>query len=77
MEQTCRQLSESQILHRPCSHKWFLRVIENVGQGVHAHVKVGDINPHGLLPHGRLVCVSGGLKRDMKSTINENVITSI
>lgn len=39
-----------------------------MGQSVHSNVEVGDINPHGLLPHSRLVCVSRGLRTEMRST---------
>ena len=39
-----------------------------MGQCVHAHMEVGDVDTHGLLAHGRLVCVTRRLvvirKRD-------------
>lgn len=74
-EHTRWELSKSQILHRPCSHKRFLRIIENMGQCIHTDVKVGDINSHGLLTHSRLVCVSRRLKVEMNNRINKNVVT--
>ena len=31
-----------------------------MGQGVHPHVEVGDVDAHGLLTHGRLIGVPRG-----------------
>lgn len=61
---TCRQLSEAQVLHGPRGHQWLLRVVQHVSQGVHPDVEVGDVDPHGLLPHSRLVGVPGRLKTE-------------
>ena len=46
-----------------------------MGQGVHPHMEVGDINSHGLLAHSRLVCVSRGLVVETESKDNEYLIT--
>ena len=49
---TSRQLSEAEVLHGAGGHQRLLRVVEDVGRGVHAHVEVGDVDTHGLLAHG-------------------------
>lgn len=59
---TCRELSEAQVLHGPGGDEWFLRVVQHMSECVHSHVEVGDVDAHGLLPHGGLIRVPGGLK---------------
>ena len=58
MRPTCRQFPEAQVLHGTCGDQGFLGVEEAVGQGVHAHMVVGDVDTHGLLAHSRLVGVT-------------------
>lgn len=58
---TCRQLSEAEVLHRACGDQGLLRVPEDMGQGVHADMEIGDVDTHGLLAHGGLVGVPGRL----------------
>ena len=48
---TCWQLSESQVLHRPCGDERFLWIPEHMSQGVHTHMEVGDVDSHGLFAH--------------------------
>ena len=55
---TSWQFSESEVLHGACGDQRLLRVVEDVGQSVHPYMEVGDVDAHGLLPHGRLVGVS-------------------
>ncbi len=56
-----RELSELEELHGPRRGQRLLGVIEDVGHRVHAARVVGEEETHGLLAHGRLVRVSGGL----------------
>lgn len=46
-----------------------------MSQRIHTNMKVGDINPHSLLTHSRLVCVSRGLGTEIKKE-NKNLIIS-
>ena len=58
---TCGKLSEAKVLHRPGSDQRLLWIVKDVGKGVHTDVEIGNVDPHGLFAHGRLVCVSRGL----------------
>ena len=57
------QFSKAKIFHGSGSDQGFLRIVEDMSEGVHSHVIVGDVNSHGLLTHSTLVRVSGRLKR--------------
>lgn len=48
---TSRQFSESEVLHGPGGDQRFLGVPEDVGQSVHPHMEVGDVDSHCLFPH--------------------------
>lgn len=50
-QRTCWQLSEAQVLHGAGGDQRFLRVVQHVGQRVHPHVEVGDVDAHGLFTH--------------------------
>ena len=54
-------LPEVQVLHGARGDQRLLRVVQNIGLGVHTRLVVGDVHAHGLLAHGRLVCVPGRL----------------
>lgn len=58
---TCRKLSEAQVLHGSGGDQRFLRVVQDVSQRVHSYVEVGDVHAHGLFTHRRLVRVPGRL----------------
>ena len=50
-----RELPEVKVLHGPGGHQRLLRVVQEVGEGVHALQEVGGVHSHGLLSHGALV----------------------
>ena len=54
-------IPEMQVLHGPRGHQRLLWVVQHIGLGVHTSLVVGHIHAHGLLAHGRLVGVPGGL----------------
>mmetsp|Transcript_15972 Transcript_15972/g.60416 ORF Transcript_15972/g.60416 Transcript_15972/m.60416 type:complete len:683 (-) Transcript_15972:428-2476(-) len=56
-----RELAEVHVLHGVGRHEGLLGIVQHVGHGVHAGREVGGVDAHGLLAHGRLVRVSGGL----------------
>lgn len=56
---TCGELPEPQVLHGTGGDQGFLWVEQTVRQGVHTHVEVGDVHPHSLFTHSRLVGVTG------------------
>eukprot|EP00126_Sphaerothecum_destruens_P000332 Sdes_comp10388_c0_seq1m2045 len=71
-----RKLPKVQILHRARRHQRLLRIVQNMRQRIHPHLVVGDVDPHRLLPHRRLVRVSRRLvvvrERDDGGTHAEN-----
>ena len=42
------------IVHGSSGDQRFLRVVQHVSQGIHAHVEVGNVDAHGLLTHSGL-----------------------
>mmetsp|Transcript_10118 Transcript_10118/g.15281 ORF Transcript_10118/g.15281 Transcript_10118/m.15281 type:complete len:422 (-) Transcript_10118:326-1591(-) len=52
------EATEVEVLHVFRCHKGFLWVVQNVGQGIHSELVVGDVNSHRLFTHSRLICVT-------------------
>ena len=65
---TCWELSEPQVLHGSGGDQWFLGVVQYMSQRVHSHMKVGDVDAHGLFTHSRLVRVPGRLNKAKNRT---------
>ena len=63
---TCRQFSESEILHRTSGDQRFLRVVQHMSQCVHTHMEVSDVHTHGLFTHSRLIGITRRLSTSTK-----------